>query len=498
MSVETTAAWPRWPIERLAANPRNYRSHPEAQIAALRANLSRHGQQKPVVIQSDGMILAGHALVEAARQLGCAEIGVHVYDGSDPGAFLVDDNESVRLAEDDDQALAVLLRERMEAGTLDSTGWGEDEVRALLERIEAEQHQAQGEDPGPGEAPAEPVTRPGDLWLLGEHRLLCGDCTVAADVDRPMAGEKAGCCVTSPPYAMQRASTYGGIPAADYPAWFLRVAAQVWRALDEAGSFFVNIKEHVEDGQRSLYVMRTVIAMVEAGWRYVDQLIWVKPGLPGEHYPRLRNDFEPIHFFARQDAVNWMVQVVDLNRDWLAETDFNLAEMYEDVFHFAKRFRIKFRPRAVGHVSEQVPQYRPGGGGYNPATGNISVPDQALVARGIARPGNVQHFGRNQESLAHPAMFPVALPAFFMRLTTEEGGLVYEPFSGSGTTIIAAEQNGRRCVAMELLPGYCDVAIERWQTMTGGQARHMETGKTFADHAHESVQVARNGAISQF
>ena len=478
--------WLRLPLERLLANPRNYRRHPEAQIAALRANLSRHGQQKPVVIRSDDTILAGHALVEAARQSGWSEIGIRVYDGTAPDAFLVDDNESVRLAEDDDQALAGLLRERMEAGTLDSTGWGEDEVRALLERIEAEQHQVQGEDPGPGEAPAEPVTRPGDLWLLGEHRLLCGDCMVEGDIDRLMAGEKAGCCVTSPPYAMQRESTYGGTPASDYPAWFRRVAAQVWSALDEAGSFFLNLKEHVEDGQRSLYVMRTVIALVEAGWRYVDQLIWVKPGLPGEHYPRLKNDFEPIHFFARQDAVNWQVRVVDMNRDWLAETDFNLAEMYEDIFQFSKQFRIRFRPRAVGHRSTGVPEYQGPGGSYGPS-GNISLNDDVRVS-GIARPGNVQHFGLNRESFDHPAVFPVALPAFFMRLTTEEGGLTFEPFSGAGTTIIAAEQNQRRCVAVELVPAYCDVAIERWQRMTGRPVSHAETGRTFAEYTQERAQ----------
>ena len=94
MSVETSAAWPQWPIERLLSNPRNYRSHSEAQLAFLRRNLLRHGQQKPVVIQGDGVIIAGHALVEAARGLGWDAIGVHVYDGSDPDAFLLDDNES--------------------------------------------------------------------------------------------------------------------------------------------------------------------------------------------------------------------------------------------------------------------------------------------------------------------------------------------------------------------------------------------------------------------
>ena len=91
MNVEAATRWPQWPIERLLTNPRNYRSHPEAQLAFLRRNLLRHGQQKPVVIQNDGVIIAGHALVEAARGLGWEAIGVHVYDGSDPDAFLVDD-----------------------------------------------------------------------------------------------------------------------------------------------------------------------------------------------------------------------------------------------------------------------------------------------------------------------------------------------------------------------------------------------------------------------
>jgi len=108
-------------------------------------------------------VLNKRTMVETARGPGWDAIGVHVYDGSEPDAFLVDDGESVWLAVDDDQALVQLARERIEAGTLDSSGWNEDEVRALLEHIEAEHHQAEGEDPGPGEARAEPVTRPKDI-----------------------------------------------------------------------------------------------------------------------------------------------------------------------------------------------------------------------------------------------------------------------------------------------------------------------------------------------
>ena len=107
------------------------------------------------------------------------------------------------------------------------------------------------------------------------------------------------------------------------------------------------------------------------------------------------------------------------------------------------------------------------------------------MKKGIAKPGNVLWIQGNMESFNHPAMFPVDLPEFFIKLTSDKNDLIYEPFSGSGTTIIAAEKTNRRCYAMELSPAYVDVAVKRWQAYTGQQATHSGTGKTFEQMAQE-------------
>jgi len=183
------------------------------------------------------------------------------------------------------------------------------------------------------DAPKEPVTKLGDLWLLGNHRLLCGDSASFADVERLMDGAMANCVITSPPYAMQRKDDYGGIPPEKYPGWFMEVAQNVYQAFADSGS---------------LYVMKTIIALVEGGWRYADQLIWTKTGLPGGWPGRLRNDFEPVHILAKKEQVGWMVQLVDVDEERLETLPVDLMNMYEDIFHFTKLKKIKFKPRSVG------------------------------------------------------------------------------------------------------------------------------------------------------
>jgi hypothetical protein len=165
----------------------------------------------------------------------------------------------------------------------------------------------------------------------------------------------------------------------------------------------VNIKEHVKDGQRSLYVMKTIIALVESGWRYVDQLIWTKPGLPGGWSNRLRNDFEPVHFFTKKEKIDWMVQLVDVDEERLETLPLDLVDMYEDIFHFTKLKKIKFKPRMVGKQSDSI-RVSSKENKSKGKSGNISV--SGKFKRGIARPGNVLQIPGNTRSLKHSAIFP--------------------------------------------------------------------------------------------
>jgi site-specific DNA-methyltransferase (adenine-specific) len=282
------------------------------------------------------------------------------------------------------------------------------------------------------------VSRPGEVYELGPHRLLCGDCRKPEDVARVFAGERAVVAMTSPPYASQRkydpASGFVPIPPDEYVEWFRAVQANVLANLAIDGSWFVNIKEHAENGTRHIYVHDLVIAHVRHwGWRFVDELCWLRIGFPSEpkRSRRFKNAFEP-------------------------------------VYHFAKTEGFKFRPDNVRHHSNSVPK-RGGGRGINlegnndpgtiggmPESGGISAP-------GLAYPSNVLNLKINPpKNAGHPAAYPADLPMFFFRAYSDPGDLVYDPFAGSGTVFVAASATGRRAVGTEISAFYCDGARKRW------------------------------------
>ena len=447
-------------------NPRKDLKPGDEEYEKLKKSIDEFDLVEPLVMNKRGNVLiSGHQRLKILKERGDTETEVSIVDLSPERERALNIALNKIRGDWDLPKLSELLK-GLDDDLKDITGFDAEEIDELLGFKEEVQ-----EDDFDEEAPKEPITKPGDLWLLGNHRLLCGDSTKLTDVERLMNGEKANCVITSPPYAMQRKDDYGGIPADEYPGWFLEVAQNVYQILADDGSFFVNIKEHVEDGQRSPYVMKTIIALVEGGWRYVDQLIWTKPGLPGGWSNRLRNDFEPVHFFTKKEKIDWMVQLVEVDEERLETLPLDLVDMYEDIFHFTKLKKIKFNPRSVGKTSDRI---RVSGSGKQTKgrTGNITV--RGRFKRGIARPGNVLQIPGNTHSLKHSAIFPVKLPAFFIKLTTDVGDNIFEPFSGSGTTIMAAEQLGRNCYAMELSPGYCDLTIKRWEQFTGETAVRQE------------------------
>ncbi len=305
----------------------------------------------------------------------------------------------------------------------------------------------------------DPITKPGDLWLLGEHRVLCGDCTDAADMQRACDGKTNG-VFTSPPYAEQRKEQYGGIPADEYVDWWEAIQANVREVLADDGSFFVNIKPHCEAGERSLYVMDLVLAMSRRwAWSFVDEFCWLRSGVPREVRYTFKNGFEPVFQFA------------------------------------VSRKGFKFRPDAVRHESDSVPV--PGGvgagqtnwagkQGQKPSGGSLSklqshsswIFGGQKYEPGMAYPSNVLKAVTNDKCRGHEAAFPVGLPAFFVTAYSDEGDAWLDPFLGSGTTVIAAEQLSRRCYGIEIEPKYVDVIVRRWQNFTGKRAK-LEDGTEF-------------------
>jgi DNA modification methylase len=428
-------------IAELSNDPANARKHNDKNIEAIIASLRRFGQQKPIVIDRNNIVRAGNGTLEAARRLGwdsidCVKTSL---EGSDAIAYAIADNRTAELAEWDDDVLAAqlngLLTESEEIAL--AAGWTAEEIEAMVALSEDDPEITEDDVPEP---PVDPITKPGDLWIFGEHRLLCGDSTKAEDVERLMGGKEINIAFTSPPYASQRkydeSSGFKPIPPDDFVEWFEPIAANVKKHLAKDGSWFVNIKEHCEDGQRSLYVKDLTLAHVRSWeWRFIDEFIWTRPGVPMFQPNRFKNGFEP-------------------------------------VFHFSIGSSIKMRHENVKTPTDDYFQ----GGGVMDNTSGGSYLDSSKVGprmQGMALPSNVVAVSARaskEERGGHTASFPVGLPSFFIKAFTDNHDNVYDPFCGSGTTLIAAEQLGRKCYGMEISPQYCDVIVKRWETLTGNKA----------------------------
>jgi hypothetical protein len=374
-------------ISQLLAFARNSRTHSEEQIAQVAASIREFGWTNPVLVGADNVIIAGHARVLAARQLGMTEVPVIVLPHLSElqrRALVIADNRLVERGGWNDEILRSELSE-LQAGDFDleMVGFTDDELKTILAATEpaADESAAGDAEEEIPETPVKAVTRPGDIWLIGRHRLICGDCRDSGTVVRLLDGAQANVVITSPPYATQReydpSSGFRPVPPEQYSDWYRAVAANVAAILADDGSYFLNIKAHADEGERNLYVMDLVLAhRRQWGWRFVDEFCWRKTdnGVPGGWGNRFKNAFEPIYHFCRQQA-------------------------------------IKFRPQAVGHVSEDCFDYSPNNPKSTSGSGllgtglrgeSASMPPKGSQAwghmrrklmdgrhEGIARPSNV-------------------------------------------------------------------------------------------------------------
>ena len=268
----------------------------------------------------------------------------------------------------------------------------------------------------------------GRLVLKSKHRLLCGDSTSAADVERLMGGERAALLFTSPPYGNQRDYTEASREhLTDWDRLMQGVFANAGTALKPDGQILVNLGLIHRDGEWLPYWDGWIEWMRSQGWRRFGWYVWDQgPGLPG---------------------------------DWMGR----FAPSHEFVFHFNRQSRKPEKTIDCKHAGATL-----GGKGLRSADGTLSkktgdgnpIQDKRI-------PDSICRHTRERGSGLHPAMFSVGFAAYFVEAWP---GLVYEPFSGSGTTLIAAEQLGQPCYAMELEPRYVDVAVRRWENLTGERA----------------------------
>ena len=288
-----------WAVNKLVAYANNARTHSPEQVAQVAASMSEFGWTNPILIDGEGGVIAGHARLEAARKLGLTEVPCIVLDHLTPAqkrALVLADNKLALNAGWNEQ----MLRQELAALTvadfkLDLIGFSDDEIAALLApaaQVPEAQCEGAAEEQIP-EAPAQPVTKPGDVWRIAGHRLICGDCRDLDAVRRVLNpalsdAHQVAIAITSPPYATQRSydptSGFKPIPPDEYGAWYRSVAHNIGAILADDGSYLLNIKEHAEDGERSLYVKDLVLAhRREWGWLFVDEFCWRKTdnGVPG-------------------------------------------------------------------------------------------------------------------------------------------------------------------------------------------------------------------------
>jgi len=269
------------PPDRLFENPANPRLN-EAAVPHVAASLRRFGWRQPVVAKPSGEVIAGNTRLKAARSLGMSEVPVVRFEGPDieATAFAIADNRSHEYSEWSWPALAELLEELRAEDALEGVGYSPEDIDALLSEIQAGEPK-ELEDPGPGEPPEEPASRPGDLWILGEHRLLCGDSTLIDDVRRVMAKEKAALCATDPPYLVdytgERPNDSGKDWTRDYREVDIEDADAFFRSV--FGNVLSVLAPHAAIYCWHAHKRQALIARIWEELGIVDhqQVVWVKP-----------------------------------------------------------------------------------------------------------------------------------------------------------------------------------------------------------------------------
>lgn len=461
-------------IKKIKPYSNNVKRHPKEQIIKIANSIRQYGYVQPIVVDRNFTIIIGHGRYEALKLIGVDKVPVIIADLSEEEAraLRIADNRLSEISLWDELNLQVELSFLQESGMLGKLelGFVDKEIEKLLISVESVD---MSENFNATDIAKETITQKGDIWHLGKHKLICGDSADRETYKRLLGSEKINTIVTSPPYALQRVNEYGGIPASEYPEWFCKVADCVYDFLHDNGSFFINIREHTENGERSLYFYETLFKLRARGWKYIDDFIWVKSGFVGEYPNRLKDRHEDIHWLVKTDVVDFVLLQVDTEffKEGIVEGQL-VIDSYERVFHIAKQTKIKWRPRQAGKIGEKKAQVS-GLRRNKSTTGNVGMLGIIRRKYGVVLPSNVLVMSANQERWPHPAMFPVDLPAFFIRLTTVKGDIVADIFSGAGTTLIACEKLDRIFRGIEIKPEYCDLTVRRFLQLKNGDDKNI-------------------------
>jgi DNA modification methylase len=430
-------------VEALKPYTGNARTHSNKQIAQIAASIGKFGFNNPVLVDGDNRIVAGHGRVAAARRLGFREVPTirldHLSD-AERRAYVIADNRLAELAGWDREILRIELQglADLELGfELEITGFDTAELDLLLDdEAGAAIPDPADEIPPPDPGPA--ITRPGDIWLMGDHRLLCGDAREFSAIKRLMEGETARMVFTDPPYNVKIDGHVGGAGKTKHRE-FAMAAGEM--SQEEFTGFLTAVLGHMAD-----ISCDGAIHFVCMDWRHMAELLAAGNAV----YDELKN------------LIVW------------AKTNGGMGTFYrsqhELIFAFKKGRGAHINNFGLGETG----RYR---------TNVWTYP-------GI----NTFRNGREDELAMHPTVKPVALVADAIKDVSKRGDIVLDAFGGSGTTLIAAQKTGRKARLLELDPVYCDVICRRFQVYTGMPALRAEDGVAFSEleaglHSTEDAEV---------
>lgn len=428
----TAAAWPadsapeRRPLKSLVPYARNTRIHSREQVKQIAASMKAFGVVWPALVDEAGEIIAGHGRILAAEFNGWPDYPVIVARGWTPEqikAYRIADNQLALNASWDAALLGLELADLTEEMRL-ITGLAEAEI----ERLMIGDGKAGLTDPDDApELPAEPVTELGDLWLCGKHRLLCGDATAKADVERLLDGARPGLMVTDPPYGVSYDPTWRDETGGRFGDGKTKARGKVanddqadWSA---AWTLFPGAVAYV--WHASLRTGEVSAGLIANGFGLRAQIIWHKS-----------------HFTLMRTGYHWQHEPC-----WYAVRKGQTGRWHGD--------------RTQSTVWDIQ--------GMNPAGRNRDA-------------GN--------EKTGHGTQKPVECMRRPMLNSSAIGEAVYDPFVGSGTTLIAAEMTSRAALALDIDPAYVDVAVKRWEAFTGDAAHLAGTTSTFDQIARQRARVA--------
>ncbi len=430
------------PVANLKPYPRNARTHSKKQVRQIADSIRRFGFTNPVLVDDDLSIIAGHGRVEAAKLLAMREVPCLRLSHLSPiekRAYILADNKLAEKAGWDREILAIELHGLIDLEfEMDLTGFEVAEIDLILD--EAAEAAPDGETGPEDETPGMPdlaaaVTRPGDLWQLGRHRLLCGDARDAASYRALLEGEPADVVFTDPPYNVPIDGHVCGLGRIRHRPFAMGVGEM------SSPAFAAFLRETL--GRAATVARDGAIAFVCMDWRHMGELL-----------------------AAGQTVFSELKNVCVWNK-----TNGGMGSFYRSKHELVFVFKVGTAPHLNTFGLGDTGRYRTNVWTYAGA--------------------NTLKSGRLDELAMHPTVKPVALVADAIQDVTRRNDIVLDPFAGSGTTVIAAEKTGRRAGVMEIEPAYCDVIVRRYERYAGKPATLAATGQTF-----EQIVEIRSGDVA--